>query len=553
MSAKTKRGIGWALGALLGALFAVGVGLVVQGTADAQVYSNYSATSIRETGGPTNLSIGAIPDTTVLRRSGTSIIGSTAFTFSGTTATVAGANPFIVVNSTSGVPTFRLNDGGNAKFDLYYSGSSTVYQGKVSGEGHVFNIEGTGSILTLSTTAGTFTVPVRVSNGSATAPSQSFANFTNDGWYAVADNVIGVALDGAKNGELRGSDIRYTGGYIGSFFQCGNADGASGTCTIKDGAGTTIATINTGVFTPAVPVHGPDGTAGAPTYSFTSDTNTGPFSAGADVYGLSVGGSERVRFTTQQQQFGAAGTAGTPNLATTGSTNSGVYLGSPVGFSIAGNSILECSSSAVTVTQPVRGADGSVTAPTYSFTNDTNSGVYSSAADQVSIAAGGAEILRLSGTQTRTGDGGGAAPAFSFISDNDIGMYRGGENDLRFGTGGAERQRITDTAITAAVRFIDSSASVASAQHLPLVTNVGSVTGTTNIDCIVSTGWTTGARVTLIFAAGLTVADDDADCTGGTNQPIQLDTGANFTVTADDTLSLVYDGSKWRETGRSVN
>jgi fibronectin-binding autotransporter adhesin len=52
------------------------------------------------------------------------------------------------------------------------------------------------------------------------------------------------------------------------------------------------------VFSTGGVFRGPDSSAAAPLYTFTSDTNTGLFSAGADALGVTTGGSERVRVTS---------------------------------------------------------------------------------------------------------------------------------------------------------------------------------------------------------------------------------------------------------------
>lgn len=86
-------------------------------------------------------------------------------------------------------------------------------------------------------------------------------------------------------------------------------------------------------------------------------------------------------------------------------------------------------------------------------------------------------------------------------------------------------------------------AAVASAAALPLPTgNVFHVTGTTGITSITSTNFQAGVMITLIFDGALTVTD-------GSN----LKVAGNFTTTADDTLTLVYDGTNWYEVCRSVN
>lgn len=84
--------------------------------------------------------------------------------------------------------------------------------------------------------------------------------------------------------------------------------------------------------------------------------------------------------------------------------------------------------------------------------------------------------------------------------------------------------------------------SVASATTitLPLEGDVVSVTGTTNITSV--TASYVGRRVTLIFAGALTFTD-------GSN----LKLAGNLVTTADDTITLVSDGTNWVEVARSVN
>ena len=68
------------------------------------------------------------------------------------------------------------------------------------------------------------------------------------------------------------------------------------------------------------------------------------------------------------------------------------------------------------------------------------------------------------------------------------------------------------------------------------------VTGTTNITSITSTNFASGVCITLIF-------DDVLTLTDGSN----LKLAGNFVTTADDSISLCYDGANWFETSRSVN
>lgn len=91
--------------------------------------------------------------------------------------------------------------------------------------------------------------------------------------------------------------------------------------------------------------------------------------------------------------------------------------------------------------------------------------------------------------------------------------------------------------------LLGGGTAVASAAALPLPTgSVFHVTGTTGITSITSTNFQSGVMITLIFDGALTVTD------GG-----NLKLAGNFTTTADDTLTLVYDGTNWYECARSVN
>lgn len=135
------------------------------------------------------------------------------------------------------------------------------------------------------------------------------------------------------------------------------------------------------------------GSAGAPTYAFSGDPNTGFFSAGADIFGISAGGTNRFQVST----------------------------------------------TAITYTIPLLGAAGSAGAPTYSFSGDPNTGIYNSAADEIAFATNGTNrwIIGSGGNITavgdfavRTGDGTVGSPTHSFANDTDCGLYRIGANNI---------------------------------------------------------------------------------------------------------------------------
>lgn len=84
--------------------------------------------------------------------------------------------------------------------------------------------------------------------------------------------------------------------------------------------------------------------------------------------------------------------------------------------------------------------------------------------------------------------------------------------------------------------------SVASAATVTLPDNADTflITGTTNITSV--TASRAGREVTLVFASTPTFTD-------GSN----LKLSADLVATADDSITLLCDGTNWVETGRSVN
>ncbi len=100
-------------------------------------------------------------------------------------------------------------------------------------------------------------------------------------------------------------------------------------------------------------------------------------------------------------------------------------------------------------------------------------------------------------------------------------------------------------------------ADVASATNITLGADGNSfeLTGTTQVDLILITGWQNGATITLIANESVTVAD--AVATSGSNVTIHLAGSANFAMTAEDTLTLklcetTAGGQAWREIARTA-
>jgi hypothetical protein len=129
------------------------------------------------------------------------------------------------------------------------------------------------------------------------------------------------------------------------------------------------------------------------------------------------------------------------------------------------------------------------------------------------------------------------------------GLLEGSGTDLNVLGGrvsGASAANTLQLATNASVVTAFSGAgvpSVASASSVTLPSGwpVINITGTTGITSIAAAGYR-GRTVTLVFAAALTVTD-------GSN----LRLNGDFTTSADDTLTLVCDGTNWYEVARSAN
>lgn len=147
---------------------------------------------------------------------------------------------------------------------------------------------------------------IRTVNGTAPLPSISFIGDPDTGFYSIVGNNVGASANGV-----------YKWGWDAS------------------------------VFNTRIVVQGPNGTAGAPTYSFENDPNTGFYSSGlADTISVAVNGTEIGRYTG----------SGTGEL---------------------------------------RMSDGTVAFAAFAFLNDPDCGLYRIGANDWGLSAGGALIVEL--------------------------------------------------------------------------------------------------------------------------------------------------------------
>lgn len=198
-----------------------------------------------------------------------------------------------------------------------------------------------------------------------------------------------------------------------------------------------------------------DGSQTSPSLSFAADTDTGIFRSSADVFAAATGGSIRAYWSSVTNNnyvpvSGIAGAASGPSFTTTSDLDTGLYFPAANSVAVAAGSSarMTWTSGVTTSAGEIQGPGGAATAPTYSFTADPNSGVYSSGADQVSIGVGGAESMRWNGGAgditaygqllVQGGTAGSAGLAFATGPDGNTGLYRPAADQLAVTAGGVQ-------------------------------------------------------------------------------------------------------------------
>jgi hypothetical protein len=220
-------------------------------------------------------------------------------------------------------------------------------------------IDRTGTAVTTSTFAGT---QVLFPDGLVGTPSVSFSGDTDSGWYRPTTNYMAATVGGV-----------FAGGF-------------------RNVAGATALWMT-------------DGTAAAPAYTFDADADTGMYRDATNQLSFCTGGARFLTSTTSAIQSELThrfvnGSAGTPAISFTSDADTGIFGtgGNELAFATNGTLRFDIRVSDILVRLPLTGVDGSASAPTYSFENDTNTGVYLVGSDSMSLAAGGNQGITITST-----------------------------------------------------------------------------------------------------------------------------------------------------------
>lgn len=197
-----------------------------------------------------------------------------------------------------------------------------------------------------------------------------------------------------------------------------------------------------------------DGVVATPGFSFISDPDTGWYRVGANVMGAASNGVQRFQIDTTAissllPNYGVTGSAGAPTYSFSGDPDTGMYslADGALRFSNNGTQTFALSSLGAAVF-----TSGSAGTPSISFLTDSDTGMYTSSANELDFTTNGVFRLGITANQvisrlSHAGvDGTAGTPSYGFESDTDTGMYRVGANVLGFSAGATAVFDITTTA-----------------------------------------------------------------------------------------------------------
>lgn len=205
--------------------------------------------------------------------------------------------------------------------------------------------------------------------------------------------------------------------------------------------GLTAAYAWTGQHSWTQPLRAPNGSSGAPAYTFANDLDSGIYSVAADNYAFVTGGGIRLgldssSFTSLVQIINQNGTAATPAYSFHTDPDTGFYRVTSDVMGLSCGGVLRWNWGSF----GARGPDGTAGAPAYAFDSDTDTGIYRYGANTIGFANAGAVSAYIFGNGSVGGigvqNGDASNPTYTFINDTDTGMWRNGANGLAFSAGG---------------------------------------------------------------------------------------------------------------------
>ncbi len=181
----------------------------------------------------------------------------------------------------------------------------------------------------------------------------------------------------------------------------------------------------------------------------------------------------------------------------------------------------------ITNTGEVLAGAGAVGTPTFSFTGDTNTGIYSSGTDQIGFTANGGQVATLDANAFRVVNGSAGTPSLSFLNDTNTGLWTNGSDIMGFSTAGTEAMRIDSSQNVG----IGNTGTLDAKLDLISTTTTGKgIEGTFN-SLTTGTGLNLVSTSTALTTGGLVAVDwSPGSATTATGDLMSLNIGGNGTI-----------------------
>jgi hypothetical protein len=171
----------------------------------------------------------------------------------------------------------------------------------------------------------------------------------------------------------------------------------------------------------------------------------------------------------------ALGSNTAPSYSFTGDANTGIYSSAAdtINLTTGGTSRLSLTTTNLVSTLPIQAPAGSASAPSIRFSTETT-GFYQDSTGECRLSISGTlRFLFLGAGIFRCGAGSSTTPSHSFTGDTNTGMYQDSTGEIRFATAGTERLRILSTGTVLATSF--------TAQSTVFFTGLGAATTGTDL------------------------------------------------------------------------